>query len=117
MLKWLDTGSDTISVNFARGHGSKTSIFLTLLFIAGFIAFLILFKMFQLTATVANYDLVTDPITYSFATNEIMFATMESSEILVSLIDENYNVISNLSLVSSPDCLVGLTQDQVSKLT
>lgn len=44
LLKWLDIGSDTISLNFGRGYGSKTSIFLTIIFVAGFIAFLLLFR-------------------------------------------------------------------------
>lgn len=55
-LKWLDVGSDQITLNFSRKYGSLISIILTILFFGGFIAFLLYFGVLQLTNAVNFYE-------------------------------------------------------------
>jgi hypothetical protein len=69
-LKWLDTGSDQISVIYkGSGHGSKISVCLTLLFVGGFIAFLALFGVLQFPTTTNIYEVRSDDYSYEFKPN------------------------------------------------
>lgn len=64
-LKWLDLGSDQITLNFSRKYGSLASIVLTILFFGGFVAFLLYFGVLQLTTAVNMYEaLPTEPTYY-----------------------------------------------------
>jgi hypothetical protein len=46
VLKWLDIGSDEVSLKYSgHGYGSKLSLCLTILVVAGFFAFLIIFNI------------------------------------------------------------------------
>jgi hypothetical protein len=81
LLTWLDPGSDNINMHYkGYGHGSKASVCLTVLFFAGFIAFLFYFGALQFTTTTNIYqDLSVTDFTYEFQYNEIIFVTNENS--------------------------------------
>jgi hypothetical protein len=77
ILKGLDTGSDTISIRYSHGgHGSEASFCCSILFLAGFIAFLLMFNIIQLSTTVTILDqLASETLTYTPSANEIIFAS------------------------------------------
>lgn len=69
-LKWLDIGSEDISLLYAgSGHGSKTSVCLSVLFGVGFVAFLIIFGVLKLDTTVNVYNWVGQDFSYKFRFN------------------------------------------------
>jgi hypothetical protein len=111
VLKWFDTGSDSISIFYkGSGHGSKASVCLTLIFMAGFIAFLILFGMLQLTTSTTIYDLAnSDGYSYEIDQNELIFASKENSEPVVSLLDGDFQIVANATLTNH-NCLSNLTE-------
>lgn len=57
-----------------------------------------------------------EDLTYSPQPNEIIFASAENASILVSLLDGQFNTLSQLVLKSGGDCLAGLTQWQIALL-
>jgi hypothetical protein len=115
---WLDVGSDSISVNYAgKGHGSRESLCVSVLFAVGFLAFLSLFGVFNISTVVDYFDVHNYATSsYHFQPNEIIFASNESAELMVSYLDDNFKAIANLSLSSSLDCLTGLSSDQVAQV-
>ena len=69
LLRWLDSGSDAISVRYAgSGHGSGSSVCATLLFCAAFLAFLALFGVFGAQSLLTSFDQRhSDAFSYDFA--------------------------------------------------
>jgi hypothetical protein len=69
VLKGLDSGSDIIALNFyGSGHGSKTSVCLSLTVVIGFLAFLVIFNIFSFNTTVTAYKLIaSNDFSYDFA--------------------------------------------------
>jgi hypothetical protein len=116
LLCWLDAGSDSVSVNYTgKGHGSRESLCMSVLFAVGFLAFLSLFGVFDISTAVDSFDVHNYATSsYHFQSNEIIFTSNESAEVLVSYLDGNFKAIANLSLSSSLDCLTGLSSDQVA---
>jgi hypothetical protein len=59
VLKGLDSGSDIIALNFyGSGHGSKTSVCLSLTVVIGFLAFLVIFNIFSFSTTINSSKLI-----------------------------------------------------------
>lgn len=121
LLRWLDNGSDAVSVHYAGlGHGSGSSVCATLLFMAAFLAFLALFGVFSAQSVLASFDMRrSDSFSYSFASNELLLATDENATLLISLLDGNYRTLNNLTLTNpnDPNCLANLSPDQITQVT
>jgi hypothetical protein len=68
VLKWLDTGSEEISIMYkGNGYGSRTSLCLTLLFVGSFVAFLFFFNVLSLSTSTTIYKLAsTEDYSYEF---------------------------------------------------
>lgn len=77
LLRWLDGGSEVVSVRYAGGgHGSGSSVCATLLFFAAFLAFLALFGVFGAQSLLATFDQRhSDAFSYAFAPGELLFIT------------------------------------------
>lgn len=114
MLKWLDAGSDEISVLYqGNGHGSRLSVALTFTFAVGFLSFLLIFGvMQQITSTNVYNTVSSDDIEYEVQPREFIVATMENARPLVSLLDGLFKKTDDVQLVNSSDCLAGLTNEQ-----
>lgn len=75
LLSSLDQGSDTVSVYYEGGHGSKQSVCLSAVTFVGFLVFLVLFGVLQLGTTTTIQSLVNSgTINYAFASGEMVFA-------------------------------------------
>lgn len=77
LLRWLDSGSDAVSIRYAgSGYGSGSSVCTTLLFFAAFLAFLTLFGVFGNQSTLSSFDQRrTDIFSYTFEPGELLFGT------------------------------------------
>lgn len=83
---------------YGNGHGTATSIGISLLFLAVFAAFLYLFNFLSFQTTVTSLQL-TEPegYSYTFAQNELILATRSTIIPIISLMDGELNTISLLT--------------------
>jgi hypothetical protein len=103
---WLDSGSDNVSVNYADGgHGSKESFCLSFVFVAGFLAFLVLFGVFQFNTSTVTYNQVnTQDLNYTFVPAEVGVVTYYTANISAKIVDGNFKVIENLTMIEDANC-------------
>jgi hypothetical protein len=106
LLTSLDSGCDSISVSYpGQGYGSKKSVCLSLIFAAGFLAFLVLFGVFKYNTTTVVYNQVSiQDFNYTFVPAEIGVVTYYTGNITAKIVDGNFKVIENLTMIEDGNC-------------
>ena len=121
VLRWLDCGSEAVSVRYAGGgHGSGSSVCAALLFLAAFLAFLALSGVFGAQALLASFDRRrADAFSYAFAPGELLFASDENAALQLALLDGNFRTLSNVTISKANDqsCLASLSLSQAAQAT
>jgi hypothetical protein len=108
-LHSLDSGSDSISVNYVKGGvGSVQSIALGFLFLFGFVFFLTSFGILSASRELVKYnDISQDSFSIEMRPGHLVFASInQSSQATIhwNILDGEFKVVGSAPFQASPSC-------------